>query len=85
MRGVSLRNSLLRPMMEHVTKVFYICSSLLQLTVESSDFSQAENKITVALHNNRTIVCCRFVQFATVVFFSHLEINHVIQQSTEAD
>ena len=76
-------------MMEHVTKVFYICSSLLQLTVESSDFSQAENKITVALHNNRTILSCRFVQFAplgaTVVFFSHLEINHVIQQSTEAD
>ena len=33
----------------HVTKVFYICSSLLQLTVESSDFSQAENKITVVL------------------------------------
>ena len=73
-----------------MTKVFYVCSSLLQLTVESSDFSQAENKITVVLakQNDRTILSCQSVQFApltTTVFFSHLEINHVIQQSTEAD
>ena len=50
----------------HVTKEFYICSSLLQLTVESSDFSQAENKITVVLakqiHNDRTILSCHSVK-----------------------
>ena len=44
----------------HVTKEFYICSSLLQLSVESSDFSQAENKITVVLAKGQLISECPF-------------------------
>ena len=44
----------------HVTKEFYICSSLLQLTVESRDFSQAENKITVVLAKGQLISECPF-------------------------
>ena len=43
-----------------------MCSSLLQLTVESCDLSQAEKKITVR-HNLRKF--CEFAQLVTAVVF----------------
>ena len=73
-------------------------SSLLQLTPGSRDLSQTEKKILLLQaeqsHKMATIFTpwlkikssfCEFAYPVTTVFFSQFEINHVIQEPSEAD
>ena len=75
--------------------VVYVCESLLQLAVELSDLSQAETKIIAVKSwsnsQNDNYFHKKWRLFSTLAILSlkssfvQLEINHVIQQPTEAD
>ena len=78
-----------------------MCSSLLQLAPGSRDVSQAEKRITVVTGLNTTLFSlkmvlgeilsessCHYVNLLSLqqqLFFSQLEINHMIQQPSETD
>ena len=68
----------------------YMSSSFLQLAVGSRDLSQAEqiHTVTTIFTQNDNFLhprpLCEFAQLCKQLFLSQLEINHVIQEPTEA-